>query len=645
MRDLFVAERQKFFIIGCAAIFLILGWSGMVSSIFGLELVLLSALIGGFPIVSNALKALLFQGQTKIGLLVSIAIVAAVLIGEYIAAAEVALIMLIGDLLETYSVKKSSRALESLLQVVPQEANRVDPQDFTRVVSIPRGDVVPGDLLLVKAGERVPVDGRIVKGATELDEAPLTGESKPVAKDTGNQILGGSLNCTQAFYMKAEKVGDDSLIGKIVAFVEEARSNKAPVQRLIDRVAGWFVPVSLSLALLVFVLTGDIVRSVTVLIVLCPCGMLLSTPTAIMTGVGRGAQLGILIKGAQALEKIKSINAVIFDKTGTLTRGQPELYDLSVRLQGITRKQLLNWAATAEATSSHPVAQALRQGAAVAGLKPSSPDSVENVVGKGVIAQIKKNRIIVGNEKMLQEENIVLDKEEKLLQQSWSEQGCTVLFLLFNGQLAGIMAVNDPVRQEAKGVISRLQAGGLNDLSIATGDARPVAEILANTLGITSVYAEVLPEEKWQLVREKQEAGKHVMMVGDGINDAPALMQADIGVAMGKTGTDVAVEAADIALLADRLDNLPLAIELSKRTTSTIYANLWLANGINLLALLAAVLGWIGPVAAAVLHNAGAILVVLNSLRLYRFQQDKKLRQFQPAAQQVGKNAPQEPAA
>ncbi|KAB3531766.1 cation-translocating P-type ATPase [Alkaliphilus pronyensis] len=624
MKQFYKEHKQDFRIAAVTAILILLSITKILPTILTIDTVLIAAIIGGYPIYLGAISALIFQRKTKIGLLVSIAMVAAIAIGEYLAAAEVALIMIIGELLETYSVRKSAKALENLLHIVPTEARKVASIQDSAETIIPSKEIKVNDLLLVKPGERIPADGKVIAGTTYVDESPLTGESKSIEKYLGESVYGGSLNQSQAIYVQVDKVGDDSLIGRVLQLVKKAQEEKAPIQRLIDRVAGWFVPMSIMIAGLVFLFTQDVVRAVTVLIVFCPCGMLLSTPTAVMTGVGRGAQLGVLIKGAPALEAISKINTIIFDKTGTLTNGKPEVVDISLIDLDWDRPRLLQLAASLEGLSEHHIAKAITRAAKNEGISWQLASEWKSIVGIGIEGTVNGKKAYIGNKSVLKYLNMDLHKVITDKQKHCNDQGHTTIFIVYNQKLIGMVAIDDPIREKAIATIRNLKSKYIKDIRIATGDNEYVAKRIANELEIDQVYASLLPDEKLEIVKQLQTNGKRVLMIGDGINDAPALMQADVGVAMGKTGTDVAIEAADIALLSDAIEKIPLALQLSKRTVSTIKINLWLANGINVFALIAAAYGWIGPVMAAIIHNFGAIIVVLNSLGLYRFhrQQD-----------------------
>ncbi|WP_176720361.1 heavy metal translocating P-type ATPase [Desulfuribacillus stibiiarsenatis] len=624
MKQFYTEHLRDFNIAIITAILIILSITDLLPEIFLIDTALIAALIGGFPIYSSAVRALLFQRKTKIGLLVTIAMIAAISIGEYLAAAEVAFIMIIGELLETYSVRKSAKALEHLLHIVPTEARKVSAIHDSAETIISTNEIKIGDILLVKPGERIPADGSVVAGNTFVDESPLTGESKSVEKCIGESVFGGSLNQSQAIYVQVDKVGEDSLIGRVLQLVKKAQEEKAPIQRIIDRVASWFVPMSVTIAAIVFLVTQDIVRAVTVLIVFCPCGMLLSTPTAVMTAVGRGAQLGILIKGAQALESISKVKTIIFDKTGTLTKGEPEVIDIVVTDSEWNQKRLYEVAASLEGFSEHHIAKAITKAATKNGITWELASEWETVAGIGMEGTVNGVKVFIGNEKVLEHLQEEIPKTAIDTRKIWDDTGHTTIYIVHKDKLVGMIAIDDPIRENALATVRELRKAKIQDIRMATGDNEYVAKRIATRLEIGNVYASLLPGQKLDLVKELQKSGHKVLMVGDGINDAPALMQADVGVAMGKTGTDVAIEAADIALLSDSIDKIPQAIQLSKRTVNTIKTNLWLANGINVLALIAAAYGWIGPVMAAIVHNFGAIIVVLNSLRLYRFHRQKK---------------------
>jgi len=482
-----------------------------------------------------------------------------------------------------------------------------------------------GDLLRVRPGEKIPVDAEVVDGRSAVDESMLTGESVPVDKKPGDRVAGATINAQGALTLRATAVGADTALAQIVRLVEEAQGTKAPVQRLADRISGVFVPFVLALALATFAgwwlvagdANGGLVAAVAVLIIACPCALGLATPTAIMVGTGRGAAMGVLIKGGEVLERSKRVDTVVFDKTGTLTRGEMSLTDV-VPADGEDADALLRRAAAAEATSEHPVGRAVVDGARER-LEPlPSAEEFTSVAGHGVRASVDGVVVHVGRRKLMDEAALTgctaLDEEAERLE----GEGKTAIFLGWEGRVRGVLAVADTMKEDAPAAVADLRSMGIEVVMI-TGDNRRTASAIAEKVGIERVLAEVLPADKVSEVRRLQDEGRVVAMVGDGINDAPALVQADLGIAIG-TGTDVAIESSDITLLSGDLSGVATAIRLSRRTFRTILQNLGWAFGYNLAALPLAVAGALNPIIAGAAMAFSSVSVVSNSLRLYRFR-------------------------
>ncbi|QJW45405.1 cation-translocating P-type ATPase [bacterium BFN5] len=610
------SHKQEFIIIGIAAVLLLLHWFEWLPSIGGIDTALLAALISGFPIVRAAVIAIIQQGDTKVGLLVSIAIVASIAIGEYFAAAEVAIIMSIGELLEHITVEKSNTSLQKLAELAPLKACLLTEQGERYVAA---EDVQVGDRLLVKPGEKIPVDGIVENGQVTIDQSMITGEPLPVVKVIGDSLYGGTLVQLGSVEMTATKVGKDTALGHIIQMVEQAQQSKAPIARLIDRWANWFVPLSLAIALLVYLITGDLVRGVTILIVFCPCAMLLSTPTAVAAAIGTAARRGILIKGGEVLERAGKIDMLIFDKTGTVTLGRPTVKGIHCYGE-LQQEQVLAIAGGIEKRSEHHLAKAVLQAAASQQIVLQEPDQWEQVIGQGVSACYGSDRYLLGNVTLLKDHHITISPEQASYAKMQQQQGATVVFFVRNDTLAAIMSIIDPIREGMAETIIQLKAAGIGQVTMLTGDSTAAGNSVGNQVGIPSVIGDLLPGQKASLVSQYQQEGRFVAMVGDGINDAPALAQAHVGIAMGVGGTDVAIEAADIALLSDDLGKIATTVLLSRSALRTIQQNIIVANAINVVAIGVAAYGLLGPVGAAIVHNAGAILVVLNSARLLKYQ-------------------------
>ncbi|MBP2651410.1 MAG: heavy metal translocating P-type ATPase [Firmicutes bacterium] len=608
------SHRQDYLVIVATSVLLISYWFEWLPTIFGVNVALIAAIIGGLPIVKEAVTAIYKRGDTKVGLLVSIAIIAAIAIGEYFAAAEVALIMTIGEMLEHITLEKSNTALKKLAELAPLKARILadgnEREIFAELVK-------PGDRLLVKPGEKIPVDGLVVAGYATVDQATITGESIPVECRNGAGVFGGTIVTMGSIEMVATKVGQDTALGNIIKMVKEAQTSKAPSARIIDRWAFWFVPLSLTIAVLVYLATGDIVRGVTILIVFCPCAMLLSTPTAVAAAIGASARRGILIKGGEILERVGSLDTVLFDKTGTITLGKPSLKDIRC-YNGWQKNELLAIAAGIEKRSEHHLAKAIIQAADNEHISFIEPTCWEPVIGQGIAAEKEGNCFLLGNQALMENKQVALKQEQQEYCLESQKSGKTVVFIAVNGVIVGIITIEDPIREESKVAIEALTYERIKQVVLLTGDAAAVGNAIGAQVNISMVHGDLLPADKVKYVETYQRSGLKVAMIGDGINDAPALAKADIGIAMGYSGTDIAIEAADIVLLSDDLKKIPETIHKSRKAIRTIWQNIVIANVINLVAIIFAAGGLLGPVAAAIVHNVGAIIVVLNSARLLR---------------------------
>ena len=573
----------------------------------------------GTPLLYLALRRLAVnQGIAKISsaLLISIAMIAAILIGDLFAAGEVAFIMELGALLEDATVNRAKKGLKSLLSITPQKARRVRGTD---VEIVETAQIVPGDVVRVLPGEAIPADGTIVCGETSVDQSVVTGESLPVDKRPGDEVFCGTINRFGSVDITVTKTGEDSSLQKLVRLVAEAESRQAPAQRIADRWASWLVPVALLIAVAVYVVTGEVVRAVTVLVVFCPCALVLATPTAVVAAVGQAAKHGVIVKSGEALEKIGKAGIMAFDKTGTLTTGELEVCDV-IPLTELGEDELLSIGASVESRSEHPLGAAIVRAGRERRLPLREAQQFRMFAGKGVTALVDGERYFCGGERFLEENGIVPDAAGKDALSKLHDSGKAPVAVADGQRVLGIIALSDTVRPDAAEAVKRLAKMGVRSV-LLTGDNRRAADFFAQSAGISEVRAELLPEEKVEHVIRLKQSGC-VCMIGDGVNDAPALKAADAGIAMGAFGSELAVEAADAALMTDDLMKLPYLKWLARETVKTIRLAISLSMGINAVAVSLSAAGVLTPTAGALVHNAGSCFVVLLAALLY----DRKYR-------------------
>ena len=574
-----------------------------------------AAVVAGIPIAIKAVRALLAK-VVAIDLLVSVAAIGALIIGEFWEAAAVTFLFAIGHALEAATMNKTRSALAELVAVAPDVA--VVLRDGHQL-EIPAGAVAAGETVLVKNGSRVPVDGVVIGGTGALDEASITGESIPVEKTEGDRVFAGTVSNGGFLQVRATGVGADTTLARIIHRVEEAQDAKAKTQTFMERFSAWYTPGIILLALAAGLISGDVVLALTLLVIGCPGALVISIPVAIVAGIGRGAKDGILIKGGEFLETSAKIDAVALDKTGTLTEGRPQLTDVTVLDARYTRDEVLRWAARAEAGSEHPLARPIVDAARAEGLDVAGlPDSTEPVTGKGVVATLDGHRVAVGNLPLLTAEDVTDDRGATAEIDRLASLGRTPMVVALDGRVVGVVAVADRVRTDAKEMIDRLHDVGVRKVVMLTGDTQRVAESVAAEVGVDEVHAQLLPEDKLDVVKRLQAEGRTVAMVGDGVNDAPALATADIGVAMGVAGTGVAIETADIALMKDDLLKLPQAVDLARRTVGAMRQNIAIAL-LTVVVLLAGVFaGGVTMAIGMLVHEASVLIVIVNAMRLLR---------------------------
>lgn len=523
--------------------------------------------------------------------------------------------MMIGEILEDRTVRKSQESVKKLIQLTPQTARIMSPAG-EKEISIEQVKI--GDIILVRPGESIPVDGIIIKGHTSINQSIITGESIPVDKTVGDEAFVGTLNHLGAIEIKARKVGGDTSLAKLIRLVKESEDKKAPVVRITDRVATVIVPLAVLASIVTYLLTRDITRLVTILVVFCPCALVLATPTAIMAGIGNASRKGILIKSGEALENAGRIDTVAFDKTGTVTNGNPEVIDIISLNNRYSKDTVLSLASTAEKFSEHPLGKSVYVKAKEMSLNVAEPQKFKIKPGKGVTALINGKNVMVGNQKM-----IGTTEEQSQFIKSYENQGKTVLIVAVENSVIGLITVADKIKNKSPETIQQLKEMGINKILLITGDNKNVAHSIAKQVGIKDVYAEQLPEGKVHVIENHLNDNRKVCMIGDGINDAPALAISDVSVAMGALGADVAIETADIALMSDDISKIPELIDLSKKVMGTINVNIAAPILINITAIMLAAFGIIGPVTGALIHNVGSVLVVANSSRLIKYRTNK----------------------
>ena len=595
--------------------FLVLGGISLIISLFDLvplpfDAAWIAIIFCGVPIIMEAVTGLVTAFDIKADVLVSLALIASVCIGEDFAAGEVAFIMQLGALLEDLTVAKARAGIERLVHLTPQTARVI--RDGREQV-IPAGEVKVGDRIRVLPGETIAVDGEILSGQTSINQAVMTGESLPVDKAPGDPVSSGTVNQFGAFEMKATKVGEDSSIQRMIRLVQSADAGKARIVGLADRWATWIVVIALSAAGITWIATGEIIRAVTILVVFCPCALVLATPTAIMAAIGNATKHGFLVREGDALERLSAVAKITFDKTGTLTYGAPEVTAVK-SVSDYREEEIYSFAAGAEQLSEHPLGKAVVR---CYGRKPPVCEDFRMRPGEGVTATVSGKVVKAGNLKLLK--GMTISRELAAGAGRHLNEGSTVIYVAVDDRPAGYLVLSDTVREESKDMIAKLDRIGVQPV-LLTGDHKNAADAIASQLGIREVHAGCLPEDKLNHIGAYQERGEAVCMIGDGINDAPALKKADVGIAMGGVGSDIAVDAADIALVDDEIRELPHLLSLSRRMMTTIKVNLTFSMTLNFLAIALAITGLLGPVIGALVHNAGSVLVIINSALLLNWK-------------------------
>ena len=585
-------------------------------NIFPVEPSWVTVIICGFPLVYLSIRRIVYnKGISKISsaLLISMAMFAAIAIGDIFAAGEVAFIMALGALLEEATTERAKKGLKKLISLAPVKGRKIQAN---KEIMVPVESIQSGDYLRILPGETIPVDGRIINGETTVDQSIMTGESIPVDKTIDDDVFGGTINCFGAIDIIATKVGEDSSIQKMIQLIKNAEQKQAPIQRIADIVASRLVPIALMIACIGYLITGNIIVGVTVLVVFCPCALVLATPTAVMAAIGQATKHGVIIKSGEILETMGKVDTMAFDKTGTLTRGQLAVQSILAVDTDYSETDILQLAASAEAKSEHPIGKAIVSHAIEQDLEILDTTSFTMSVGKGIIAVIKGRELYCGNERFLEEHNIIVcDSIQKAINVYRSEGKVSVI-IADKEHIIGIITLSDTMRNDAINMISAISSLDMTTV-LLTGDSKAAATYIGKKSGVSEIHAELLPGEKVSIIESLQ--GKHhkVCMVGDGINDAPAMKTADVSIAMGTIGSDIAIETADIALMSDDLSKIPYIKRLSDATIKTIKFSIALSMAINCIAIILSLLEVLTPTTGALVHNVGSCLVVLIAARLY----------------------------
>ncbi len=605
-------------------LFLVLSGVALLLSIFHVvslpfDISWVAILLCGTPIVIGAVLGLITEFDIKADVLVSLALIASILIGENFAAGEVAFIMQLGALLEDITVNRARAGIEKLVHLTPRTA-RVIRNEKENV--IPAEEVLVGDIIRVLPGETVPVDGIINKGVTSINQAVMTGESMPVDKAIGDEVLSGTVNQFGVFEMEATKVGENSSIQRMIRLVQSADAGKAKIVGMADRWATWIVVIALTSASLTWLISGEIIRAVTILVVFCPCALVLATPTAIMAAIGNATKHGFLVKEGDALERLSRVSWIAFDKTGTLTKGVPVVIAVKSITEDYTKDEIYGMAAAAEQYSEHPLGKAITKCYKhEVTNRLMRTEAFSMTPGQGIFARVGDQEILAGNEKLFAGKNISLFENQIAFLEAkrYLEEGCTVIYITVNGQYAGFLALSDTLREESLQMIEHLKNLNVQPV-LLTGDHENAARAIAAQLGIKEVVSDCMPEDKLIRIENFHKNQDEVCMIGDGVNDAPALRKANVGIAMGGVGSDIAVDAADIALVDDEVKELPHLLALSKRMMTTIKVNLTFSMLLNFVAILLAITGVLDPIVGALVHNAGSVLVITNSALLLNWK-------------------------
>lgn len=577
-------------------------------------LLIIVSVVAGAPTFIKAWKATRLK-MFSIDLLVTIAVIGALIIGEYAESAAVTFLFLFGAFLEGRSLEKARASIKSLMDMAPLEATVL--RNGIRSVVMAE-EVIKDDVVIIQTGEKIPIDGRVISGKASVNEAAITGESVPVSKAEDEQVFSGSILDSGYLEVIAENVGEDTTFSKIIELVEEAQEGKAKTQRFLEKFAAIYTPGIMVLSVLVWLITRDVHLSLTFLVIACPGALVISAPVSIVAGIGNGAQNGILIKGGEVMENLAKLTAIVFDKTGTLTKGKPEV--TAIKGFGISENELLVMAAEAEVVSEHHLGRAIVKEAKRTGLKlVNKPTEVSVLKGLGIEVNLCGNPLYIGNRKGLLQNKVTINKEVESYATQREKAGNTAVFIADDKNVMGIISIADTIRDKAKETLQQLKSEGIQHLVMLTGDNKHTARIVGEELGMDGIFAELLPENKAEIVKECMGKGINLAMVGDGVNDAPAIATADVGIAMGGAGTDIAMETADVILMADKLDKLIHALKLSKATVRNMKQNMFFAVGTVALLLAGVLTKNVNLASGMLIHELSVLIVILNAIRLVKY--------------------------
>ena len=612
-------NHHKNHITTLSGILIVIGFiSGSMGNEWIKAIALISAtIIAGIPIFIKAIQALRMKAFS-IDLLVSIAVIGALYIGEFTESAVVTFLFLFGDYLERRTLEKTRSSLRGLVDMAPQEANVLRKNGESE--KIPVEDVVKGDHIIIHPGGKIPVDGVIISGNASINEAAITGESVPSSKSVDDKVFSGTILDTGYLEMIAERVGDDTTFAKIIELVEEAQESKSKAEKFLDKFATVYTPAVVVLSILVYLFTRDLHMAITFLVIACPGALVIGAPVSSVAGIGNGAKNGVLIKGGEIIDKFAKVDTLVFDKTGTLTKGKPEVTDIHT-FDKIDKETLLKLVAKAETISEHHLGQTIVKTAQNQGIDLASIELTdgEAIKGHGIKAVVDNRRLVAGNRKLMEAENILLENDVELYAVKREKAGNSAIFIAIDGKVSGMVSIADQIRDDAKEALAQMRENGIKKIVMLTGDNKHTAEAVATELGLDEFHAELLPENKVDYVKQLKSSGHIVAMAGDGINDAPAIATADIGLAMGEGGTDISMETADVVLMADKLMQFSHAYSLSKATTRNMKQNMFIAVGVVVILLGGVLMGSVHLASGMFIHEASVLVVILNAMRLIRF--------------------------